>query len=138
MFFIYNDAGRITQMVGQSQPGYADLLREAGTNFVEVGQDMTDTYVDLSSGTPALKRRPELPGEFDTTTLKPFEQATLPGVPACSIVVEEGPLGPGQTPHPGGDLAIGFVVPGSYRLSIEPFPYRRRVFTLTVTEPSAQ
>ncbi|MEH3117075.1 MAG: hypothetical protein PGN25_05550 [Methylorubrum populi] len=69
-------------------------------------------------------------GRFDKTGIAVREAATLTDLPAA-VVTFEGPVR-GRHEHEGGDLVVGWTVPGTYTVTVEAFPYLPAAFTLTV------
>lgn len=132
----YDDTGRITgyvkQAIGFTEKEIADgarlVIADGDWDRVE---NRLSHYVDLSGDAPVIKDRPALDQTFDKTSVPAGKEATLKDVPAC-LVGFAGPVS-GTYQHPGGDLDIGFTVPGSYRISFEAFPNLPCAFDLTVT-----
>lgn len=109
----------------------ASAASSPGSIMNAVHEAMAINYVDLSSGAPVIKPRPVFEGAFDKTTVAVKQEATLPGVPTCTVSFS-GPVS-GTQDHTDGDLAIGFTMPGTYTISFEAFPYQPVSYTLTVT-----
>lgn len=124
MLLIYNDIGRIGQMVESSDPAYPARLAKDGVRFIQRGTGMHDTYVDMSGPVAFERMRPQLAAGFDKTVLAPLEVATFPSVPACQVAIS-GPTGSNSVEHKGGPLQIRFLLPGTYVVAFEPFPYQR-------------
>lgn len=133
----YDEAGRITHILDQRM-GHTQDWQAQGRRIVfgDAGFDpqtwTTKRYVDLSGAEPVLTDRPVFEGRFDRPILPVGEEATLPGVPTCTVKFA-GPVS-GTHEHEGGDLEIGFTVPGTYTISFEAFPALPAAFTLTVTD----
>ncbi len=132
----YDETGRIVgflqQAIGftEQQIANGELLLIADGDW-ERADNRASHYVDLSGAAPAIKDRPILDQAFDKTSVPVGVEATLKDVPAC-LVGYEGPVS-GRYEHPGGDLKVGFTVPGAYRISFEAFPTMPCSFDLTVT-----
>ena len=132
----YDETGRITgyrqQAVGFTQDeqdrGERILFGDAAWQSFPA---MSKRFVDLSSGDPVIKDRPVLAQTFDRPTLPVRQEATLENVPACRVTFV-GPVS-GTHDHPGGDLEVGFTVPGDYLISFEAFPNLPCTHQLTVT-----
>lgn len=134
---IYNKAGRITGYKHQAI-GFTEDDRARGARILVGAGDwdratmMSPLYVDLSRAEPVIADRPVFEGRFDRPILPAGEEATLPGVPACTVTFA-GPVS-GTHEHEGGDLEIGFTVPGTYAISFEAFPAMPVALTLTITD----
>ncbi|UIN38293.1 hypothetical protein [Methylobacterium oryzae] len=133
----YDETGRIVGYRFQGV-GFTEDEQERGIRilFGDGGWCMqtftSRRYVDLSGAEPVIQDRPEFEGRFDRPILPAGEEATLPGVPACTITFA-GPVS-GTHEHEGGDLKIGFTVPGTYAILFEAFPVLPAALTLTVTD----
>lgn len=117
----YDEDGRIVQFGEGMGIGVIQMIRLQGERFL-AGRGQPETHwVDTSGEAAVLVERPslEIPAAL---TASVSEAVTLAGLPAGSVVFS-GPLS-GTHEHPGGDLEIGFTIPGTYRLTLEPFPYR--------------
>lgn len=126
----YEENGRI-KGGGRMGFGIIQMLRIQGQRLA-VGFGETATHwIDVETGSVEIVERPvlDVPAEL---TAAAMEEAVIPDLPPCTVSFD-GPQ-TGSQVHEGGDLAIGFVVPGTYRLSAEPFPYRAFALTMTVTE----
>lgn len=88
------------------------------------------SWVDWVDGEYQVQPRPPLPRSFDRTTLKVEEEAILVDLPPSDVSFT-GPVS-GSFRHDGGDLEIGWIVPGEYAVVIRSFPYLtlRVVFTV--------
>lgn len=134
---IYDETGRIIGYKRQAI-GFTEEDRELGARILIGAGEwdratlMSSRYVDLSGVEPVLADRPEFEGRFDRPILPAGEEATLPGVPACTVTFA-GPVS-GTHEHEGGDLKIGFTVPGTYSILFEAFPVLPVALTLTVTD----
>lgn len=123
-FTRYDENGHITEF---GSMGLAFILGEKiqGVRIIEgegEGREATH-YVDAEDGNPELVERPVLTEIPATLKVAPGVEARIPGLPPCTIRFT-GPL-KGEQPHPAlGDALIGFRVPGTYRLTAEPWPYR--------------
>jgi len=134
---LYDEDGRI---VGHKTQGIAFTEQEiaGGARLLIVEGDWGDAefrvsrYVDLSGAEPVIRERPEFEGRFDRPILPAGKEAILPGVPACTVTFA-GPVS-GTHEHGGGDLEIGFTVPGTYTILFEAFPVLPAAITLTVTD----
>lgn len=123
-FVRYDENGRIVET---GQQGVAFILAEKiqGTRIIEgdgVGKEDTH-YVDDADGAPTLTERPTLTEVPTTLKVKPGVEAVIPGLPPCKLSFT-GPLKGEQHHGTLGDALIGFRVPGTYRITAEPWPYR--------------
>lgn len=133
---LYDEAGKV---VGHRTQGIYFTEQEIarGERMLIVDRAYDDeavrkrSFVDLSSGDPVIKDRPVLAQTFDRPTLPVRQEATLENVPACRVTFV-GPVS-GTHDHPGGDLEVGFTVPGDYLISFEAFPNLPCTHQLTVT-----
>ncbi|ACL61027.1 hypothetical protein [Methylobacterium nodulans] len=128
-YVAYDDTGRIT-VHGRMAGGVLQIARLEGHRMLPGEGQQATHYVDLSGDAPELRERPalDLPASLTATA---GEEVTIAAVPAGPVRYA-GPYN-GSLSHPGGDLAIGFTIPGRYTLTIEPFPARRAEITLEVT-----
>lgn len=126
----YDAEGRITGMV-ENALAYVRQRQIAGERLV-IGEGHWNThYVDLSGTTPEIRERPAFASTFDPPSVAIRVEAILAGVPAGEIAFT-GPVSGGGH-HEGGDLHVGFTVPGIYQIAIDPFPSRAITLQLTVT-----
>ncbi|PZP71758.1 MAG: hypothetical protein DI590_05720 [Methylorubrum populi] len=93
---------------------------------------LTTHYVEFVGDVraPVLRPRPELDSTFDKSEIAVREGTTISDLAPASVTFE-GPV-KGQHEHPGGDLVVGWTVPGTYTVTIEAFPALPATFTLTV------
>lgn len=129
-FTRYKSDGRIDSH-GVMGLGILQQLRiTEGGILIGTEGDQATQWVDDADGHPTLETRPtlDLPTEI---TAAAGTAAVIPSLPACQIDFS-GPL-VGSHPHPGGEVEIGFRVPGTYILTVEPFPYQKTKITLQVT-----
>ena len=104
---------------GTCPPG--DLFLQAGPGeFVMEGRanDLLDYVVD-----GVVRPRPVMPVMFDNATVPVGSEVTFTGIPAGANVRVSGPATDAFT-VPDGELVMTFDVPGTYRVSIEKFPFR--------------
>lgn len=133
----YDEDGRITGHKTQAI-GFTEQEIAAGARLLIAEGDWGDTgyragrYVDLSGDAPVIAERPEFEGRFDRPILPAGGETRLPGAPAGTVRFT-GPVS-GTHEHEGGDLEIGFTVPGTYTISFEAFPALPVALTLTVTD----
>lgn len=126
----YDEAGRITASGGLPEEDYRNTLLYTNRRLLQ-GTGKSEThYVDFSAGAPVLTPRPELDRGFDKEEIGVREPATLADLPAA-VVTFEGPV-KGRHEHKGGDLVVGWTVPGTYTVRVEAFPYLPAEFVLTV------
>lgn len=130
-FVSYDEAGKVTSVYTEARYFYLQRLNQGEPVTMGDG-DLRTHYVEFvgEARAPVLRIRPELPDSFDRTEIALREPATLPGLNAA-VVVFEGPV-KGRYEHPGGDLVVGWTVPGTYTVTVEAFPYLPATFTLTV------
>jgi hypothetical protein len=134
---LYDETGRITGYKHQGL-GFIQDEQERGDRILlgPGGWDratlMSPHYVDVSGDEPVIRDRPAFEGRFDRPILPAGEEATLPGVPSCTVSFAG--LVSGTHEHEGGDLEIGFTVSGTYTISFEAFPVLPVALTLTVTD----
>lgn len=126
----FDPTGRI---IGYSDTALAYVRqRQLAGERVALGSGAEATqYVRLDGEAPEVWDRPTITGALVPETVAVGEEAVLDEVPA-GLIRFTGPIS-GEHDHPGGRLEIGFTVPGTYQIEIEPFPYRLATFTLTVT-----
>lgn len=125
----YNASGRILNH-GVMGLGIIQQLRiTEGRILVGAEGDPDKEWVDDEDGQPTLETRPtlDLP---ETLEAAPGIETSIPDLPACEISFS-GPL-VGTHRHEGGEVHIGFTVPGTYTLTMEPFPHRRATVTVEV------
>ncbi|MDR7036096.1 hypothetical protein J2X36_000832 [Methylobacterium sp. BE186] len=94
----------------------------------------------LEGGGWAIWPRGELPGAFDKTSVAPGEKVTFPALPDKSKIIIQGPVsattGWDAEGAPTIDASFGLTLPGSYRIIVEAFPYKRKLFDLSVALPA--
>jgi hypothetical protein len=131
LFTKYAENGRVLE-VGMMAFGALQHLRLMGQPYLhDLQLDHATQWVEVVDGVPAAQTRPAL-GLPESLQAGVYEEAVLPGLPACTLAFS-GPVA-GSQEHPGGDAEVGFAVPGTYTLTGEPFPYLPFAVTLTVTE----
>ncbi|MGW5961019.1 hypothetical protein [Methylorubrum thiocyanatum] len=131
-FVAYTDEGRIDGHGNMPQEMFYFCRNERGHNIL-MGHGRSEThYIEFvgEARAPVLRIRPQLAQGFDKTEIAVREAATLPDVPAATVSFE-GPM-KGTHRHPGGDLVVGWTLPGTYTVRIEAFPYLPAEFKLTV------
>lgn len=132
----YDEDGRVTGHKTQAI-GFTEQEIAAGARMLIVDSAWEDetvrrrSYVSLTGKTPEVAERPVLTQTFDRPTLPVRQEATLEDVPACTVTFT-GPVS-GTHEHPGGDLEVGFTVPGIYTIAFEAFPHMPCTHQLTVT-----
>jgi hypothetical protein len=90
-----------------------------------------DKYVDLSGSLPQFVARPRLNLRPDTLTPKPGQEVSIDGVPACTVTFT-GPSKGSQTHDGKGPMKIGWMLPGTYVLSFDPWPFMSATLTIKV------
>lgn len=139
-FVHYDAAGQVISR-GNAAQVVVDAFKAQGQSILtvpvisitaEASAIREDDYVDLSGAAPALKARPTWPTALSPASVAPGVEATIPGLPACTVTFS-GPVN-GTQDHPGGDFAIGFRMPGTYQISFEVFPYMPITLPLTVAK----
>lgn len=132
-FVRYDEQGRITEF-GSMGLAFIKAEKIQNVRIIEgegEGREATH-YVDDEDGHPELKERPVLTEVPTTLKVAPGVEARIPGLPPCTIRFA-GPL-KGEQPHSAlGDALIGFRVPGTYRITAEPWPYRAIEIELKVS-----
>lgn len=128
----YDDAGRITAFGGMPEEDVLNTLRFTQRKIMR-GEGKPEThYVEFvgDARAPVLRVRPAFTEGFDKTEVSPREAATLRDVPAAKVSFK-GPV-KGTHQHPGGDLVVGWTVPGTYTVCIEAFPALPASFEIKV------
>lgn len=132
-FVRYDENGRI---IGTGQQGIAFIQGEKiqGGRIIEGDGEGRETthWVDDADGVPTLKERPVLTEVPTTLKVKPGVEAVIPGLPPCKLSFT-GPLKGEQHHGTLGYALIGFRVPGTYRITAEPWPYRLITIELKVS-----
>lgn len=130
-FASYDETGRLDTVYSEPRISYYRRLN-AGQRLVMGDGGLLTHYVEFvgDAHAPVLRPRPQFEQSFDTTEIAVREPATLAGLPPATISFE-GPV-KGRHEHPGGDLVVGWTVPGTYTVTVEAFPYLPAEFTLTV------
>lgn len=131
-FVAYTDEGKVDGHGNMPLEMFHFCRNERGHNIL-MGEGRPEThYVEFVSDAcaPVLRVRPLLEKGFDKTEIAVREPATLRDVPAARVSFE-GPV-KGTHQHPGGDLVVGWTVPGIYVVMVEAFPFLPTEFTLTV------
>jgi hypothetical protein len=117
-FVVFDSTGRVLR--SGTCPSN-DLFLQAGTGeFVLEGRanDLLDYVVD-----GVVRPRPVMPVMFDNSTVPATSEVTFTGIPDGAKVRVSGPANDAFT-VPDGELVMTFDVPGTYRVSIEKFPFR--------------
>lgn len=130
-FVSYDKTGKLISTYNEARYFYFQRLSQ-GEPIVAGDGDLLTHYVEFvgEARAPVLRVRPELTRGFDKTEMAVREAATLAGLPPATVAFE-GPV-KGHHSHEGGDLVVGWTVPGTYAVTIEAFPYLPATFTLTV------
>jgi len=130
-FASYDETGRLDTIYSEPRISYYRRLN-AGQSLVLGEGGLTTHYVEFvgEARAPVLRVRTELEQGFDKTEIAVREAATIPDM-APGTVTFDGPV-KGRHEHPGGDLVVGWTVPGVYTVTIEAFPALPATFTLTV------
>jgi len=131
-FVDYDPSGRIIADGGMSEQDVPAAQQFRLQPFL-LGDGKPEThYVEFvgDARAPVLRVRPAFTEGFDKTEVALREAATLADLPAATVSFE-GPM-KGTHRHPGGDLVVGWTLPGTYTVRIEAFPYLPAEFTLTV------
>ncbi len=128
----YDDAGRITASGGMPEEDLLNTLRYTQRKIMRGAGKPETHYVEFVGDprAPVLRVRPELGRTFDKTEIAVREAATLLDVSAGRVTFD-GPT-KGAHQHPGGDLAVGWTVPGTYTVTVEAFPALPAVFEIKV------
>ncbi|MFH6783611.1 MULTISPECIES: hypothetical protein [Methylobacterium] len=129
-FVRYDADGRITEW-GRMEATYiaAEGYERGG---IVPGEGRPDThYVDLSGPAPLLRVRRNLVVELDTRTPVPGAPARV-ALPADTVITVTGPVTGIATA--GGAVDLVMRVPGTYTVTMEAWPRRPAVETLTVPE----
>lgn len=130
-FVKYELDGRIDGQITEAVHFYRQ--RALAGQRVVLGEGQADTHYIVFVGearAPVLQPRPELDRGFDKSEIAVREGTTISDLAPASVTFE-GPV-KGQHEHPGGDLVVGWTVPGTYTVTVEAFPYLPATFTLTV------
>jgi hypothetical protein len=128
----YDDTGRITGFGGMPEEDLRNTLLYTQRKVVRgVGKPETH-YVEFvgEARAPVLRVRPALEQRFDKSEIGVREPATISDL-APAAVTFDGPV-KGAHQHPGGDLVVGWTVPGIYVVTVEAFPFLPTEYTLTV------
>nr|WP_273288399.1 hypothetical protein [Methylorubrum populi] len=130
-FASYDETGRLDTVYSEPRISYYRRLN-AGQRLVMGEGGLTTHYVEFVGDVraPVLRPRPELDSTFDKSEIAVREGTTISDLAPASVTFE-GPV-KGQHEHPGGDLVVGWTVPGTYTVTIEAFPALPATFTLTV------
>lgn len=127
-FVRFDASGRITGD-GQMEPTFI-AAEAAESGGILQGQGVAKThYVDLSSSTPILRLRRNLVVGFDTREPVPGAPARV-APPPDTVITVSGPVSGSATA--GGSVDLVLRVPGTYTVTMEAFPRRPAVVTLTV------
>lgn len=127
-FVRYDAVGRITEL-GRMEPQY--IAAEAAENGGALaGDGHPDThYVDLSEAGPVLRKRRNLVVAFDTRDPAPGVPARVV-LPEGTVIAVTGPVSGAATA--GGVVGLVLMVPGIYTVTMEAWPRRPVVETITV------
>lgn len=131
-FVDYDPSGRIIADGGMSERDVAAARQFRLQPFLlGVGKPETH-YIEFvgEARAPVLRVRPQLEQSFDKTEIGVREPATISDL-APATVTFDGRV-KGRHAHEGGDLVVGWTVPGTYTVRIEAFPYLPAEFKLTV------
>lgn len=131
-YVAYKDTGLIDRWGAMPELSFRHCSEVLNHNIIR-GKGTQDThYVEFVGEVraPVLRPRPQLEQSFDKTEIAVREAATISDL-APGTVTFDGPV-KGRHEHPGGDLAVGWTVPGVYTITIEAFPALPATFTLTV------
>lgn len=131
-FVAYTDEGKIDGHGNMPLEMFYFCRNERGHNILQ-GKGLPEThYVEFVGEVraPVLRVRPALEQSFDKTEIGVREPATISDL-APAAVTFDGPV-KGRHTHEGGDLVVGWTVPGTYTVCVEAFPALPAVFTLTV------
>lgn len=126
-FVEHDDAGRIIAFGNMPAASFhfdCDFLKRR----LIAGDGRPETHHVDAEG--VIQLRPELDLTFDTTAVAVREAATMAGLPAASVSFD-GPVR-GRHQHFGGDLKIGWTMPGTYTVTIDAFPALPAVFEIKV------
>lgn len=128
----YDDNGHILVSGGMPEEDFRNTLQYTQRKLLMGAGHPATHYVEFvgESRIPVLRVRPELEQGFDKTVIAVREPATLADLPAAKVTFD-GPV-KGAHQHPGGDLVVGWTVPGTYAVCVEAFPALPATFTLTV------
>lgn len=124
--------GRVLASGAMSEREVAPTRQFSSRNFL-LGVGKTEThYVEFvgDARAPVLRPRPALGRGFDKTEIAVREPATISDLAPASVSFD-GPV-KGRHEHPGGDLVVGWTVPGSYTVTVEAWPALPAIFALTV------
>lgn len=127
-FVRHDGSGRITEW-GWMEPIHI-AAEGAEHGGIVTGQGRPEThYVDLSGPGPLLRLRRALVVAFDTREPAPGAPARVV-LPPETVITVSGPVS--GTATAGGAVDLVLRVPGTYRVTMEAFPRRPAVETLTV------
>lgn len=134
-FVSYDQTGRVISTYSEVRYFFHRRLSLGETIVMGEGNPLTH-YIEFvgDARAPVLRVRPAFTEGFDKTEVAPREAATLADLPAATVSFEGAMKGTHR--HPGGDLLIGWTLPGTYTVRIEAFPYLPAEFTLTVGDAS--
>lgn len=130
-FVVYDETGRITSVCNNNII-YIRHIQMAGQRVVLGLGHWTTHWVDGEPDDVAgvIRLRELLALAPDTLTPAPSQEVSIPDVPAAKVIVS-GPVS-GEYDHEGGELKIGWTIPGEYSVTIRAFPYLDTTLTLTV------
>jgi hypothetical protein len=119
-FSVYDATGLVLRS-GTCQPD--DLPLQAGPGEFALEGRANDLLEYVVGG--VIQPRPVMSVLLDVTTVPAdgLSEATFTGVPTGAAVTVRGPATDAFT-VPDGELVMTFDVPGTYRVSIEKFPFR--------------
>jgi hypothetical protein len=131
-FVEYNEAGYLLSFGAMREEDFHATHQYTQRKLL-MGNGHPDThYVEFvgESRAPVLRVRPQLEQSFDKAEIAVREPATMVGLPPASVTFD-GPV-KGRHAHEGGDLVVGWTVPGTYTVCVEAFPALPAIFALTV------
>jgi len=132
MIFIYNDEGRVTQVMSVYPEGYLEGLPAHGMQGVQVPQEIADLDGLNALGAYYIKDglihdRPINPAP-DEATLAVGETLEIPELPDCTVLFDDQVFEVAA-----GEFALEATVPGQYDLYIKCWPMRDKLVRMTVT-----
>jgi hypothetical protein len=127
--FVRHDAdGRITGS-GRMEPVFIAAEAYAQGGIVPGEGEAATHYVDLSGSAPFVRTRRNLAVGFETREPAPGAPARV-ALPPNTVITVTGPVTGSATA--GGAVDLVLRVPGTYTVTMEAFPRRPAVVTLTV------
>ncbi|MRI54061.1 hypothetical protein D8770_08860 [Methylobacterium sp. DB1607] len=131
-YVAYTDSGVIDRFGAMPEESFRHCQGTLGHNII-LGQGRPEThYVEFvgEARAPVLRVRPQLEHSFDKTAIAVRGAATMVELPSASVTFD-GPV-KGRHTHEGGDLVVGWTVPGTYTVLIEAFPALPATFEIKV------